>query len=91
MGWGSAPLRSGSLRRRLPGCKRPLIEDLAGAGLAGAAAGRDTGAVLELLEGLGTLADGLVEPLFGDAVADADVHDCEPPDGILGRTILKCK
>jgi hypothetical protein len=51
-----------------------LVQDLAGAVLAGAAAGGDAGAGLQLLERVGAVLDGLAEALVGDAVADADVH-----------------
>jgi hypothetical protein len=80
-GVGQGPFRSGSLRRLLAGRKSPLVQQLASAGLACTAAGGDTRAVLQLLERPSTLPDGLVEPLFRDAVADADVHGSEPRAG----------
>ncbi|HSW34634.1 MAG TPA: hypothetical protein VLH36_13570, partial [Steroidobacteraceae bacterium] len=60
---GLQPRESRSLRRsgsRIKG----FVEDLAGARLAGAAAGSDAGAGLQLLERARTFLDGLAETLF---------------------------
>src|SRR5688572_2007814 len=83
---------SGSLRGGLLGIKLAAVEHLAGAGLAGSAAGGHAGARLELLEGPCALEDGLLQSGFADAVADADVHGCTSVSGrILCRELAECK
>jgi hypothetical protein len=70
---GAGAPESRSLRGPGPGIKG-FVEDLAGAGLAGATARGDAGTGLQLLERAHAIFDGLVQALFGDTVADADVH-----------------
>jgi hypothetical protein len=65
---------SRSLRGRPLRSKLFAVEEFARAGFARAAAGRDTGARLQLFEGTCSLDDGLLESTFGDAVAETDVH-----------------
>jgi hypothetical protein len=76
-----AALKSGSLRGPRAGIKRPGVEHFPCAGLAGPAAGGDSGAGLQLLERARAFLDGLLQALFGQTVADADVHDSTPLRG----------
>jgi hypothetical protein len=73
-----AALESGSLRGASAGIKLPGVEHFPRTGFAGTAAGGDTGAGLQLLERARAFLDGLLQALFGQTVADADVHGPTP-------------
>jgi hypothetical protein len=78
-----AAQKSGSLRGPRAGIKRPGVEHFPGTGLAGPAAGGDTGAGLQLLERACAFLDGLLQALLGQTVADADVHGPTPLRGSI--------
>jgi hypothetical protein len=81
----SSSLRGGRYRIKL------VFEDLARARLACAAAGRDTGAGLQLLERANAgLSHRAVELFVGEPVADADVHGVALCRIVAGRQ-CKCK
>src|SRR5580765_1146117 len=88
IGWiGAADLaavRLGCLSRARGGIGgRPLAEHLACAGFTRAAARRNAGTGLQLLERPGAVEDRLLQAFFGDSVAKADVHGAMTSSGIV--------